>query len=384
MLRLLLRPLLRLLLRLFGLLLLVSALALPLLQAPDRSVESLVARWAPPPSEFIDLNGQLVHYRDVGPRDDPLPIVLLHGGSSSLHTWEAWAQALRGQRRVISLDLPAFGLTGPFTGPYAGQSYSGANYARFVLDVLDRLEVTRFVVAGNSLGGEVAWRIAAAVPQRVAQLVLVAAAGYPVVATASYPLVATASYPLVATASHPLVAPASHPLEANRSAVAMPLGWQIARLPVLGHALEYFLPRPLVVQGLQAVYGDPAKITARLVERSHELTLRAGNRAALVQRAQAWSPAEGVAQVSGVVAPTLVLWGGRDQIIPPALARRFAHDIPGARVLLFDDLGHVPQEEDPARTVAAVKAFLGIGAALVSAAAEPAASAASRPLLQAR
>ena len=371
-----LRPLLRLLLRLFGLLLLVSALALPLLQTPDRSVESLVARWAPPPSEFIDLNGQLLHYRDVGPRDDPLPIVLLHGGSSSLHTWEAWAQALRGQRRVISLDLPAFGLTGPFTGRYAGQSYSGANYVRFVLDVLDRLQLTRFVVAGNSLGGEVAWRIAAAVPQRVAQLVLVAAAGYPVVATASHPLVATASYPLVA--------PASHPLEANRSAVAMPLGWQIARLPVLGHALEYFLPRPLVVLGLQAVYGDPAKITALLVERSYELTLRAGNRAALVQRAQAWSPAEGVAQVSGVVAPTLVLWGGRDQIIPPALARRFAHDIPGAQVLLFDDLGHVPQEEDPARTVAALKAFLGIGAALVPAAAEPAASAAARPLLQPR
>ena len=346
-----------LLLRLFGLLLLASALALPLLQAPDRSVESLVARWAPPPSEFIDLNGQLLHYRDVGPRDDPLPIVLLHGSSASLHTWEGWARALRGQRRVISLDLPAFGLTGPFTGRYAGQTYTGANYARFVLDVLDRLEVARFVVAGNSLGGEVAWRIAAAAPQRVAQLVLVDAAGYP--------------------------------LEASQ----MPLGWQIARLPVVGHIAEYLLPRPLVVQGLQAVYGDPAKITEVLVDRYYELTLRAGNRAALVQRAQTWSPAEGVAQVSGVVAPTLVLWGGRDRIIPPALARRFARDIPGAQVVLFDELGHVPQEEDPARTVAVVKTFLGIGAAAVSAAAlvspaplvspalaaEPAASAAKVP-----
>jgi pimeloyl-ACP methyl ester carboxylesterase len=229
-----------LLLRLFGLLLLVSALALPLLQAPDRSVDSLVARWAPPPSEFIDLNGQLVHYRDVGPRDDPRPIVLLHGSSASLHTWEGWSRALRGQRRVISLDLPAFGLTGPFTGAYAGQAYTGANYARFVLDVLDRLAVPQFVVAGNSLGGEVAWRIAAAAPQRVAQLVLVDAAGYPI--------------------------------EASQ----MPLGWQIARLPVLGHVAEYLLPRALVVQGLQAVYGDPAKITAPLVDRYYELTLRAG------------------------------------------------------------------------------------------------------------
>jgi pimeloyl-ACP methyl ester carboxylesterase len=329
------------LLRLFGLLLLVGALALPLLQAPDRSVESLVGRWAPPPSEFIDLDGQLVHYRDVGSRDDPLPIVLLHGTSASLHTWEGWSRALRGRRRVISLDLPAFGLTGPFSGHYAGLAYTGANYSRFVLDVLDRLAVPRFVVAGNSLGGEVAWRIAAAAPQRVAMLVLVDAAGYPI------------------------------------SADHVPLGWQIARLPVLGHVAEYLLPRALVAQGLHAVYGDPAKVTDTLVDRYYELTLRAGNRAALVQRAQSWTPAEGVDHVVGVTAPTLVLWGGRDQIIAPALARRFAADIPGARVVVFDQLGHVPQEEDPVRTVAVVKDFLGIATAPSPAAAAAAAAAAA-------
>jgi pimeloyl-ACP methyl ester carboxylesterase len=320
-----------LLLRLFGVLLLVSALSLPLMQAPDRAVETLVARWAPPPSEFIDLKGQLVHYRDEGPRTDPAPIVLLHGTSASLHTWEGWARALRGQHRVISLDLPAFGLTGPFAGAYAGQAYTGPNYARFVLDLLDRLAVSRFVVVGNSLGGEVAWRIAAAAPQRVARLVLVDAAGYPL------------------------------------SADHIPLGWQIARLPVLGHVTEYLLPRPIIVQGLHAVYGDPARITDNLVDRYFELTLRAGNRAALVQRAQTWSPAEGVAHVSGVVAPTLILWGGRDRIIVPATAQRFAADIAGARVQVFDDLGHVPHEEDPARTVAALNAFLQPAAAAASA-----------------
>ena len=316
-----------LLIRLFGVLLMLTALAVPLVRAPDRAVETLVARWAPPPSDFIDLKGQLVHVRDEGPRTDPVPIVLLHGTSASLHTWEGWARALRGQHRVISLDLPAFGLTGPFAGAYAGQAYTGPNYARFVLDLLDRLAVSRFVVAGNSLGGEVAWRIAAAAPQRVAALVLVDAAGYP--------------------------------LDARH----VPLGWQIARLPVLGHVTEHLLPRPLVVQGLHAVYGDPAKVSDALVERYFELTLRAGNRTALVQRAQQWTPAEGVARVEGVTAPTLILWGGRDRIIPPALAQRFATDIPGSRVQLFDDLGHVPHEEDPARTVAALQAFLAAPAA---------------------
>ena len=318
------------LVRIFGVLLLLSALAIPLVRAPDRPVETLVARWAPPPSEFLDLQGQLVHYRDEGPKTDPAPIVLLHGTSASLHTWEGWVKALRGQRRVISLDLPAFGLTGPFAGPYAekfadkiaGQAYTGAHYARFVLDVLDKLAVPRFVVAGNSLGGEVAWRIAAAAPQRVAALVLVDSAGYPV--------------------------------EGGR----VPLGWQIARLPVLGHVVEHLLPRPFIVQGLAAVYGDPKRITEAQVDRYYELTLRAGNRAALVARAQSWSRSEGVARITGVSAPTLVLWGGRDEVLPLPLARRFIADIPGARLQVFDDLGHVPQEEDPARTVAVVKAFL--------------------------
>ncbi|MBP6900854.1 MAG: alpha/beta fold hydrolase [Burkholderiaceae bacterium] len=310
------------LLRLFGGLLLLSALALPFLRADDRPVEHLVARWAPPPSAFVELDGQLLHYRDEGPRGDALPLLLIHGTSSSLHTWEGWAKALRSRHRVISLDLPAYGLTGPWTGAHAGQPYTAEAYTTIVLRLLDHLGVQRFAVAGNSLGGEVAWQLAARVPQRVERLVLVDAAGYAVT-----------------------------PGE-------VPLGWRIARLPVLGDLSKYLLPRPLIVQGLVSVVGDPARISEAMVDRYHELTLRAGNRAAFLERVRSWTPGEGVQKVEGVRAPTLVLWGGRDRLLPPALAQRFAADIPGARVQVFDDLGHIPQEEDPARTVAAVLAFL--------------------------
>lgn len=310
------------LLRLFGLLLMLTALALPLTREPDRAVDTLVARWAPQPSQFLDLGGQLVHYRDEGPRHDAEPLLLLHGTSASLHTWDGWTRALRGSRRVIRLDLPAFGLTGPFDGPYAGRPYTGEQYARFVLDVLDQLQVRRVVVAGNSLGGEVAWRLAATAPQRVARLILVDAAGY------------------------------------QRNVGEIPLGWRIARVPVLGRIGEHLLPRALVAQGLGMVVGDPSRITEAMVDRYFELTLREGNRAALVERARQWSPDEGVTQVRGVTQPTLVLWGGRDRLIPPATAQRFAADIPGAQVQVFAELGHIPQEEDPARTVAAVQAFL--------------------------
>ena len=327
------------LLRLLGLLLILSAVAMALSRAPDRPAQALVARWGLPPSDFIAVKGQLVHLRDEGPRGDASPLVLLHGTGASLHSWDGWVAALRARKRVIRIDLPGFGLTGPFVGPpdssYAADDYRGDSYARFVLDVLDALAVPRAVIGGNSLGGEVAWRVASLAPQRVDKLILVDATGY-----------------------------AFEPTE-------VPLGFRIAAMPGLRRVGEHLLPRTVVAASVRSVYGDPARVSDALVDRYYELTLRAGNRAALVQRAQAWSPAEGVAQVSGVVAPTLVLWGGRDRIIPPTLAQRFARDIPGAQVLLFDELGHVPQEEDPARTVAAVKAFLGIGAAVVSAATAP-------------
>ena len=114
--------------RIFAALLLLSAaftISVMLTWEPDRQLGQLAARWAPPPSKFVELAGMQVHLRDEGPRDDPEPLVLLHGLSASLHTWEGWAAGLRGQRRVISMDLPGFGLTGPSPqGDYRIEAYS--------------------------------------------------------------------------------------------------------------------------------------------------------------------------------------------------------------------------------------------------------------------
>jgi pimeloyl-ACP methyl ester carboxylesterase len=310
------------LLRLFGLLLMLSALAVALSRAPDRPVQSLVARWAPPPSDFIDVKGQLVHLRDVGPRGDPAPIVLLHGTSASLHTWEGWTAVLGRTRRVIAFDLPGFGLTGPFAGSYARDDYRGDAYARFVLDVMDALKLPRAVIGGNSLGGEVAWRAVSLAPQRFERLILVDASGY------------------------------------ELAPDAVPLGFRIAALPLLGRIGEHLLPRALIVQSVLAVYGDPAKITDSVVDRYFELTLREGNRRALGLRLQQLEPGAHVDRLKALDLPTLVLWGGRDRLVPTGTAQRFAADIRGAKVVVFDGLGHVPQEEDPARTLQPVLEFL--------------------------
>ena len=312
--------------RIVGLLLMASALALALSRAPDLPVQSLVARWAPPPSEFIDLNGQLVHLRDVGPRGDAVPLVLLHGTSASLHTWEGWSRALQAQHRIISFDLPGFGLTGPLSGRYASWSYRGDDLARFVLELLDHLQVRRFAIAGNSLGGEVAWRVASLAPERVQRLVLVDAAGY------------------------------------ELKPESVPIGFRLAALPGANHLFEWLLPRGVVEASVRDVYGDPAKVTPQLVDRYFELTLRTGNRAALVQRFRAQAldqrdVAASVARIRALKVPTLVMWGGRDRLIPPPMAQRFHADIAGSRLVVFDALGHVPHEEDPVATAAAVKGF---------------------------
>lgn len=309
-----------------GLLLMASALALALSRAPDRSVQSLVARWAPPPSQFIDLHGQLVHLRDEGPRH-AAPLVLVHGTSASLHTWEGWSAELRAQHRIISFDLPGFGLTGPFTGRYASWGYSGDELARFVLELLDELRVERFAIAGNSLGGEIAWRVASLAPQRVQRLLLVDAAGY------------------------------------ELRSESVPIGFRVASVPGLNRAFEWWLPRGLVESSVREVYGDPSRVTPALVDRYFETTLREGNRRALVQRFQAQAqdlqsvPAN-VARLRALQVPTLLIWGARDRLIPPAWGERFRRDIAGSRLVVLDGLGHVPQEEDAARSVAPVKAFL--------------------------
>jgi len=286
--------------------------------APDRPVDTLKARWAPAPSQFVALQGMQVHLRDEGPRDDPQPIVLLHGTSASLHTWEGWVAALKGQHRVITVDLPGFGLT----GPTPDGDYHLPRYADFVVGVLDHLQLKQVVLAGNSLGGEIAWMTAVGHPDRVSKLVLVDAGGYPF------------------------------------KTEGMPIGFKIARIPALKPLMTRLLPRGMIESSVRSVYGDPSKVTPELIDRYYELTLREGNRESLTARFSQ-SPLGAYAdQIKQIKQPTLIIWGGQDHLITPDNADRFQQDIAGSRLVVFDKLGHVPQEEDPTATIGAVKSFL--------------------------
>lgn len=296
---------------------------------PDRPLAVLAEKWAPPPSQFISAAGMQVHVRDEGPRDDPNPVVLLHGTGASLHTWDGWVRELSRDRRVVRFDLPGFGLTGPSPDGV----YTIERYAEFVLAVADALGLDRFVLAGNSLGGYVAWATAVLHPSRVSALVLVDAAGF------------------------------------KYQSQSVPLAFRIARTPVLGRVFRDVLPRSVIEDSLRDVYGDPSRVTPELVDRYFDLATREGNRAALVARFEQTQPGYLAGRLGEIRVPTLVLWGGRDRLIPPASGERFEREIAGSRLIVFDQLGHVPQEEDPQATVIAVREFVrGVDAASTEAA----------------
>jgi pimeloyl-ACP methyl ester carboxylesterase len=288
--------------------------------APELTVEELRPRFASPPSTFLNVAGMKVHMRDEGPRDDPSPIVLLHGSAASLHTWDGWAEALKSSRRVIRFDLPGFGLT----GPSPDRNYSIDNAIRLLIAMLDHHGIERAVLGGNSLGGLIAWRTALEYPARVERLILVDSGGYP--------------------------APSS----------STPLGFYLAKLPTIAWMVRNTLPRILVAQGLRHAYADQTKVTPELIEQYRDLLRREGNRGALMDRARQRRPATSASRIAQLRLPTLIIWGGQDRMIPSEAAERFHHDIADSKIVIFDDLGHVPQEEDPARTVVPVQQFLKV------------------------
>jgi pimeloyl-ACP methyl ester carboxylesterase len=286
--------------------------------APDKSVEELSQRWAQQPSQFLNIAGMAIHLRDEGPKTDEEPIVLIHGTSASLHTWDGWVDALKETRRVIRFDLPGFGLT----GPEPQNNYTIEHYADVVIAVLDELNVKKVTLAGNSLGGYVSWATTVMYPQRVSKLILVDSSGY-------------------------ISTPES-----------VPIGFKLSQNPIASVLLKYVLPKSLVARSVKNVYGNPDLVSDELVNRYYDLALRAGNRDALKERFKQMPPGILVDKIRTINIPTLIIWGAKDRLIPPKFGMKFNQDIVNSQLIVFDELGHVPHEEDPELTVSAVKGFL--------------------------
>ena len=288
-------------------------------RTPDIPVATLRAKYASPASRFVEvLPGLTVHLRDEGPRDAPV-LVLLHGSNASLHTWEPWVARLKGSTRIVSFDLPAHGLT----GPDPNNDYSTAASVRVVTAVVDRLGQQRFVLAGNSMGGGIAARFAVTHPERLTGLILVDASGQPTSGSSDTPLVL-----------------------------------RIAKVPVIRDVVAGITPRWLVADGLHGAVSVKSVLSEAAIDRYWELLRYPGNRTATIQRFAQGYGSVTPAELSQVTVPTLILWGREDRFIPVASAAWYGRNLPNARTVIYDGVGHLPMEETPDRSAADVRAFM--------------------------
>lgn len=294
-------------------LLLLVAVLLYWLWTPDRSRASLEAKYLVAPTDMVDLAGWRLHVRDTGPKTAPA-VILLHGFGASLHTWEVWSQALAADHRVIRFDLPGSGLSWPDP---AGD-YTDVRTMQLLIALMDQRGVPRASLVGNSIGGRIAWRFAAAHPERVDKLVLVSPDGF-----------------------------ASPGFEYGRPPA----------LPFVLKAMRYALPAPVLRMNLAPAYADPAVLTDSLASRYHALMLAPGARDALLARMAQTVLVDPLPLLRTIEAPTLLLWGERDAMIPFANSADYLKAIPGSRLVALPGVGHLPQEEAPG-SVGAVREFL--------------------------
>ena len=293
------------------------------------------ARYASPNSQFLDLgDAGRIHFRDEG-NHRRAPIVLLHGSNASLHTFEPWVSELGGQYRLISIDLPGHGLSGEIP---AGD-YSRQRMIDTVAAVADYLALESFVIAGNSMGGGVAWRYALAYPAQVRGLILIdASAGFK-----------------PGDGNDPNATSQS----SGRSGTVM--AFELLKQPWFRQIASKFDPYYLVAQGLRSAYNDSPVVDEALIMRYYDLNLREGTRSATLQRFDQGTSSgdwETVLEPGMIEAPTLIMWGMKDTVIPFAFASRLAEAIPHANTAYYEDVGHIPMEEIPARSAADVATFM--------------------------
>lgn len=275
-----------------------------------RSRRRMDAAFTTDESQFIDFDAVRVHYRDEG--SGPA-LVFLHGTFSSLHTWEEWVDELQHDYRCLRVDLPGFGLTGPWS-----RDYTIASYVTFLEAFATALDLDSFALAGHSLGGAIAWRYALTY-DRVTHLILIAPYGY-----------RSRRYPLAIT---------------------------LGRIPLVRRLFSIVTPRWFVAYNVRSAYGDPGKVTSETVDRYHALLMREGNREAALEVIRQLRP-ERTDDLSDIAVPTLVLWGAADRWIHSDNATRFGHDIPDCEVIIYDGGGHVLMEDLPGQTVHDVLTFL--------------------------
>jgi len=296
-------------------LLLVWILANVALYEPDIPINELKEKYTTEQSKFVKIDGMQVHYRIEGQGE---PLVLIHGTGAMLQTWDDWTNILKPHFKIIRMDIPAFGLT----GPRADGVYSDSMYVDFIEQFVRKMGVDSFSLGGNSLGGLIAWKYAVAHPQKVKKLILVDPAGF-------------------------------HEVNDKGGSFIFNLARNYPNLTDLVSKIgtHYFVEKTI-----REVYADDSKITDQRKKMFAELNQREGNRHAFVERAKYVHDCT-EKELKTIVAPTLIMWGNEDVLIDVRESKHFKQ-IVNSTFVLYDNIGHCPQEELPERSATDVMRFL--------------------------
>ncbi len=283
----------------------------------DIPVKDLKKEYANKHSKFVKIDGKQVHYRDEGIGET---IVLIHGTAASLHTWNDWTKELVKQFRVIRMDLPAFGLT----GANKSRDYSIKSYTLFLHNFLTKLNLEKFYLVGNSLGGNIAWNYIAENPNKVEKLILVDASGLPT----------------------------------NKP---QPWIFKMAKTPILNSLFLYVTPKIVIKNNIEQVYYDDAKISDKLITRYHKMALRKGNREAFIDRAKTdfkLGEKANLKKLKSITTETLLIWGENDTWIPLDNGKRMDSLMQNSKLVVLKNTGHVPMEENPEESLKVFVEFL--------------------------
>ena len=285
------------------------------LWTPDKSKAELEKTYGSPKNAYVSALGVNLHYQDTGPSKNAIPILFLHGFGASLQTWETWAQALSEDYRVISVDLPGFGLTGEDPrGIYTDQ-----RSVEVLEAFLKELNTPKVVLVGNSMGGKFAWQFAARYPNQVAKLVLISPDGY-----------------------------ASPGIEYGKK----------PDVPAIADLYRYFFSKAFLAMNLEPAYANPKTLSDALVNRYYDLMLAPGVRGAILARMQQTVLQDPVPSLASIQVPTLLIWGEKDAFIPISNSNDYLKVMPNAKRVSLPNIGHLPQEEQPSIGLAALKEFL--------------------------
>ncbi len=201
------------------------------------SPEELKLKYGTDEDEYVEIDGMQVRYRDEG---EGSTVVLLHGACASLETWDRWTKRLKDRYRVIRIDIPGFGITGPAPDE---NLYKIEHAVEFLDRFVRHLDLEKFYLVGNSLGGYISWNYSLEYPHKVEKMILIDSVGY---------------------------------------AQEMPRMFKFASNPVIRPTSRRMMPRSFLFRSVEQAYGDKSRVTSEVKQRYFDFAMREGNKGAYV------------------------------------------------------------------------------------------------------